>query len=379
MKFKINLTDTNGNFDYIVYDQESNVFIKNNEILKFNDIDYEKQKKKVAISLGFSCNMKCSYCIQSKTKKEKMNISELDIIIKDLMEEDLKDCRIEFWGGEPLLYMDEIRYIVSKLGNTEYLVITNGTLLTVELAKFFVDNNFSCVLSHDGTHQDIRGIDPLKNKKVIEAIAYIRKHTPERFSVNTVLTYDNLDTGKRLDFFNNSLGDIDNLNHSGEGLVYNSNFILKNEKDLDDLHNKVYFDLLNGDGLRYGNYVSTIKNFMNIINKSLHLSKITTKCGIENKNYYKVVSSGKQLTCHNFDYNFDILGLHDRDKCKDCLVASLCKGGCPAIPNNSTMFEENCKTSYAFYSAIFRYCIYILTGNMYQVNNIETLNISSDS
>ena len=48
---------------------------------------------------------------------------------------DLKNYKIEFWGGEPLLYIDTIYKICEKFkGKVGYFqIITNGLLLTKEI------------------------------------------------------------------------------------------------------------------------------------------------------------------------------------------------------------------------------------------------------
>ena len=41
---------------------------------------------------------------------------------------------IEFWGGEPLLYLDEIKYIVEnlKVKPLVFSIVTNGTLINID-------------------------------------------------------------------------------------------------------------------------------------------------------------------------------------------------------------------------------------------------------
>lgn len=362
--FKIMLEDNNS----IVFDSSKIKFYYNNDELRFNEMEYTKKRKRIAISLGFSCNMKCEYCIQSKKeKKRKTSAVELDKIVSDLIEkENFETSRIEFWGGEPLLYKDEITYIITKLKNyidkskLSFLIITNGILLDLEFVKYCKENNISVVLSHDATNQEIRGVDPLDDVEVVKAIKWLIDNNNDSFSINTVLTKENLNTKDRLEYFYEKL-DRRNFHHSGEGFVYNSNYIIDNEQS--ELTHNILKDLFSGSGTQYGFYQNEIKYFMRLVNSDKTINDINTKCGIENKDNYRVISSdGKILSCHNFNYTFDVLGLHDREYCKDCMVSSLCKGGCPAIPKGSDMFTENCKNMYQVYSAIFRYCIYILTG-----------------
>jgi uncharacterized protein len=70
---------------------------------------------------------------------------------------------IFFYGGEPLLAFDNIRYAVSFLeeknreggGKLDFYITTNGSLVTDEMLHFFDSHEFSIMLSFDGLAQDI--------------------------------------------------------------------------------------------------------------------------------------------------------------------------------------------------------------------------------
>lgn len=110
------------------------------------------------------CNFNCSYCFQ---KKEKKTISNK--IIKTAVDffypffKSDENVHIGFYGGEPLLAFEQIRYAVrllmgkNKTGNKhiEFSLTTNGSLLTDEMLDFFNRHRFALMLSFDGLAQDI--------------------------------------------------------------------------------------------------------------------------------------------------------------------------------------------------------------------------------
>lgn len=325
--------------------------------------------RKITISLGFSCNMKCSYCLQSKTKKSQFDIGKVKELLDKLNTEDLSRTRIEFWGGEPTLYWREIEYIVNNIKNKPaggYLMITNGTGLTKDRAKWLISNSFQIAVSHDAQGQSIRGLEPLKMEPVREAVEWLIRHHNTKVSINSVLTKDNLNTKDRKDYFRKLLGlTTQHINTSGEGPAYNTDVELI---DLETLHDNIYNDIVGGEGLEYGFYKNTIDMFINTIAKRSKLENITTKCGIERNDRYKILSlDGKTLSCHNYDHSFEIQKLSDSDQCKKCLVAHLCKSSCPAIPKDSEMFQKNCEVMFQTYTALFRVAVMLMTDGSWQV------------
>lgn len=377
MKFILVMQNTeNNNIIELLYDNKNNsmIYMENNEKFKFTKIEQPetKRNKKITIQLGFSCNMKCEYCLQSKTPLKDFDKDNLDKLLNKLNNEDLENATLEFWGGEPLLYLPEIEYIVKNLVNKPgngFLMFTNGINLNNVAMNFLIENEFIIILSHDAQGQYIRGIDPLNKPNVASNVKWLVENY-KNFSINSVITSANISTQDRLDFFGKKLSvDINKINHSGEGPAYN----IKTDIDNDTLHDDIYTDLMEGDGIRYGFYNTAISGFAKTVNQGRLLDNVTTKCGIDKKDNYKIFSiDGKDLSCHNYDFKFDIKSLQESSKCKNCLVANLCKSSCPAIDKNSEAFKNNCKIMYATYTAILRVALSIeLEG--YQLINVIKL------
>jgi sulfatase maturation enzyme AslB (radical SAM superfamily) len=142
------------------------------------------------------CNYNCSYCLQ---KKEKKTIThEIIKTAVDFFYPYLKSShkvRIGFYGGEPLLAFDKIKYAVLLLEeknreeqkNLEFSMTTNGSLLTGEMLAFFNEHRFAVQLSFDGLAQE-----KSRKKGTLPHMLQVMKQTRAQpgiaFEINSVFT-----------------------------------------------------------------------------------------------------------------------------------------------------------------------------------------------
>lgn len=125
-------------------------------IEKLNSIeskDKEIQIDSLKLIIANSCNMNCRYCYASGGNYGREN---------DFMSRDIATSVIEFvkgnnikkicfFGGEPLLGFDIIKYICDSLKDSvSYLIQTNGTILNEEIIHTFKKYNFDVTVSIDG-------------------------------------------------------------------------------------------------------------------------------------------------------------------------------------------------------------------------------------
>lgn len=117
------------------------------------------------LDLTENCNLDCTYCYEKVTMnsiKENMSweiakkaIDEFYII---LVNNNTKNCSVRFFGGEPLLQLDLLIQCLDYCNNlftkrdivVEYLLNTNGTLLTREICELLKKYNVHVILSLDG-------------------------------------------------------------------------------------------------------------------------------------------------------------------------------------------------------------------------------------
>ncbi|MGL5122550.1 MAG: radical SAM protein [Fusobacteriaceae bacterium] len=84
------------------------------------------------IILGDKCNLKCSYCYQNNQRLGKEISNEILLEIATQINNSGHKFNIQFFGGEPLLYLNKIKYFLSIIKDKKSLELnlaTNGTCI----------------------------------------------------------------------------------------------------------------------------------------------------------------------------------------------------------------------------------------------------------
>jgi len=121
--------------------------------------------KELTILITKECNLNCSYCVQKhikdkindqKIKNIKNNFNKLIPFLNDFV-------YIDLFGGEPLLYQDALKEIISFLRQKEkelnkifVLKIFTNNLLEINDIQFYIDNKIKFSISYDGLHNNER-------------------------------------------------------------------------------------------------------------------------------------------------------------------------------------------------------------------------------
>ncbi len=122
------------------------------------------------------CNLRCSYCIVPFGKNT-MTKARIDTIFGLLRGQDPEAVSVTFLGGEPMLHWPTIQDVSERMAawwpQPPLCIVTNGTFLKDEHARFFADHRFNVTLSIDGAeashalHRVHNGpLDPLENKRL---------------------------------------------------------------------------------------------------------------------------------------------------------------------------------------------------------------------
>ena len=126
----------------------------------------------VFVMLGPKCNLRCRYCLQSPLRADREREAvdpEVLEFIRDIARNQCEPVSVHFYGGEPLMYQREVREIIEALDeepNIRFSMISNGTLLTDELAGYLGASGVHYAVSWDGPNTEaVRGVD------VFEAMA----------------------------------------------------------------------------------------------------------------------------------------------------------------------------------------------------------------
>ena len=126
-----------------------------------------KERRPIVVwNLTRTCNLKCAHCYTDSEAKKyggELSTQECKAVLDDLA--DFKVPAVLFSGGEPLVREDLFElaeYARSK--NLHVVISTNGTLITPEIAKRFVEVKFAYIgISLDSAipavHDKFRGME----------------------------------------------------------------------------------------------------------------------------------------------------------------------------------------------------------------------------
>lgn len=315
--------------------------------------------------------------------KEAIDLKELDSIISILNTTDLTHVKVEFWGGEPLIYLDEIKYIIDRTINKPlaFFMVTDGSLLDLDFAKYCIDKNMFISIEYGGTSQYLRNnIDILDNPVVSECITYLLDTKPYTSGFDTVkfniaMIDGNYSVKLNKEYISKKL-DIskDRIKLNGEGSMYNIKPNM-NVINIKDIYSNIISNTLIDYQTGYLQFFRRILHFLLVMRFRSRIETLTTKCGVGGKNVDLKMVGDNMVTCQSINYPFDILYFKDRTKCKDCIAAHICIGGCPAIPETSSVFNINCDIKYQESLAIFTLAVNIIFSKNYILKEINDLKI----
>lgn len=121
---------------------------------------------------GDACNLSCVYCSQHELHEGEHPKAEVNPKIYDYIKQIAGNqnnrVSIVFFGGEPLVYWEQIKEIIDNLigFNVRFSIVTNGVLINEEMVKFFNKYNINIQLSWDGEKVlETRGVDVMKDNE----------------------------------------------------------------------------------------------------------------------------------------------------------------------------------------------------------------------
>lgn len=301
----------------------------------------------IYIVLGLSCNFNCKYCYEKNMQQADLHI-ENDLIdyikylisLKPFAKEN--PTKIMFWGGEPLIYMDVIKKIISELKELPftYGTVSNGSLFTDEMVDYFNDNKISVGISHDGINTiKTRNIDVLSDKKILKTLRKLH-----HVCIDSVISAYNYDYISTLDYiynkFDREIPVYFEWLHCDEGAptdLYNIDYS-QYQYNLDSYFNVIKRDIL------LDNYSVRVRSVLPDIKSVFSPSpELSPRC----KQMKKVLNldlQGNVMACHpgvklgniKNDYS-DLVEKYDKQinqafsfaDCGNCKWIMSCKAGCP--------------------------------------------------
>jgi uncharacterized protein len=353
------------------------------------------------IQLGLSCNYSCDYCsqrfIERPKETSKKDIEDFMAKLEVLEFDEAKGLKIEFWGGEPLVYWKTLKplaeALVEKFAHWKRKpvlgIITNGSLLNKEICSWLYFMGFGVAISHDGPGQHVRGPDPFEDPKKKKDILDFYKvmHPKGRISFNSVLCKQNQSRKEIYEWFVKLTGDP--TVKIGEGVivdVYNdatNENVLVTKQEHFEYRRQAFNDIHeSGEGLNFIGIYQRIDGFINAVLTHSESKYLDQKCGMDSPNTMALDLRGDVITCQNTSAveigpngeshlggnlsDFDNIALttsthwKNRPHCSTCPVLHICKGSCMFL--DGEYWDTSCANAYSDYITMFALAMEKITG-----------------
>lgn len=361
----------------------------------------------IKIQLGLSCNYSCEYCSQRFVERpEETNFKDIDdfmLKFENLEFDEKKGLRIELWGGEPLVYWKTLKPLVQALKmkfaywnrKPIYTIITNGSIITDEIVEWLLDNMDGMAISHDGPGQYVRGPDPFDDPEQKERILRLYKTVKsgtrnlKGMTFNSMINAQNQSRKEIREWFVNLTGDKNTM--IGEGAFVDAyddggvQMSLKTKQDHFDFRQKSFkeiYEIPDGENIGWGQIVTKLNEFMNVVLNHKNAKYLTQKCGMDAEDTMAIDLKGNVFTCQNVSAvslnsngkphlagNIDSVedvrvttSTHwsQRKECSSCPVLHICKGACMFV--SGELWEYSCNNAYSDNVTIFALIFEKLTG-----------------
>ncbi len=153
----------------------------------------------IAWEITENCNHNCFYCYNywrnNSTVFNDYDCKHVDYdkIVEKLIK--LHPISVAITGGEPLLVFDKVKNCIARLSKNKIFVrvLTNGSLITDEIASFFARHNIQVMVSFPtSNHEELLDITKRDNfENILNGLDMLKKYNVDTL-VNIVVTSVNL-------------------------------------------------------------------------------------------------------------------------------------------------------------------------------------------
>jgi len=351
------------------------------------------------ISLGLSCNYSCTYCSQrfvphaAETAHRDIEpfLTGLDSWFDTRGTDGRgRGLKIEFWGGEPLVYWKTLKPLAEalreRMPNASFLMVTNGSLLDEEKNSWIDRMGFQIGLSHDGPGQKVRGPDPFDDAEKARSIydLYARLKPSGRITINPMLHRTNPSRAAIQTWFQARFGDEVVLGEGGFIDPYDEGGMAYSLKRADHLafRQTAFRELREGRADRFEIASMKIGAFVNTLTYRRPGEAVWQKCGMDRPTNIAVTLRGDVITCqntspagkapngksHKIGTVADLAGVKldtarhwsTRKECAACPVLQLCQGSCMFLEGK--LWDAACDNAFSDNIVFFAAAIEFLTG-----------------
>lgn len=295
-------------------------------LINQKNIQYSKSKAEqiLALEITEDCNYGCKYCFEGNNCQVSKTSLDFNLACKAIDKLPNKS-QLRFFGGEPLLQFNLIKKIVKRYPNHTYSIVTNGSLLTKEIARFLSENNFSVGLSYDGYGWQEKNRVSLRNnsQKDFERAVNLLSKANAYIGVSTVLTKESIPYlyDIHLEVFSNFP-----INGWAYLIGYSENMTLS---DLDVFQNEL-FSIVNDFPSEHLLKINDLKKWAMKITGEWPIDGF---CGAGTC-YSAITSKGESRFCPFFLRESSCYGPKiglEEVICSKCPIWNFCKGGCLAL------------------------------------------------
>lgn len=349
---------------------------------------------RLKIQMGLQCNYSCTYCSQKfLNRPEDGNPKQIEQFLKllDNLDPDPNaPFKVEFWGGEPLVYWKTMKPLAEALRarfdhhtvEPTFSIVTNGALLTREINDWLLLNNFSVSISHDGPNQHERGPDPFDDPVAADAIRnlYKRLKATNRIAFGSVLHRGNQSRAEVAKWFREKIGDPNvQIGEGGFIDAYDKDGLAASLQPEEHFafRRRAFNEVISGEANNFSIVNMRIQQFRHDL--LAHRPSAVTfgqKCGMDHSDQLVVDLRGNVITCQNTSpvdragngvlhlagnlRDMDAVRVRtathwaNREHCSDCPVLHLCKGSCMFLYGDN--WAASCANSYSdlvvFFAAV---------------------------
>lgn len=336
----------------------------------------------VQLVITEKCNLACTYCYMNKRPLD-MTIEIFEAhykMLPKILEDYQKDSyNLVFFGGEPLVNLDLVKYIIERVKDDKKLnnkmLITNGLLLNETTHQFLNNNGVGLSISFDGLGND--QCRPLTNGE--SSLEYYEKDGTylKNFLRNCSGSKVMIAPSRNFTLLENYKWFTDrNMNAPDFSIVRDSSWdeesIKKFEKEAKELTAVIIDNIKNGKNTIVGFYRLAILDLL--FGESYGKRPFGCFAGVGGAGF---MPDGKVYPCARFGSNkkmplYDsVTGMsfnsniqvmyvrsktHNYKKCQSCELYKYCNAGCSysQMENNDEPLDCVCKLYFVIYKEAMR-------------------------
>ena len=202
------------------------------------------------LELTRQCNLNCVHCFRGDSENKYMSVDIIEKVLRNI-------ARINTFlitGGEPLLAIEQLRKINEilkrdRMNISEFVIVTNGTVLTDEIMDILHTINERSYLEIRISNDKFHELELAKNnlKKIKEKnVETLKSHfkVTEEISNNNVYFIDKIGRATNL-----TQSDLDYINSIGDTSIkymFSNNLILQKYREEYPLPKLIYGDIVDG-------------------------------------------------------------------------------------------------------------------------------------